>query len=68
LMQYQKTNTELERLTRVLRAYELTEHRAKASRKDTQIGERERDIAQARRDRERAVREASVPEKDRAEV
>jgi chromosome segregation ATPase len=28
-MQYQKTNTELERLARVLRAYEWTEHRAK---------------------------------------
>ncbi|KAH9957598.1 hypothetical protein BC827DRAFT_651097 [Russula dissimulans] len=67
-MQYQKTSAELERLARVLRAYEWTDHRAKVSRKDAQIGERERDIAQARRDKERAVREAGVAEKNRGEV
>jgi structural maintenance of chromosome 2 len=64
-MQYQKTNAELERLTRVLHAYEWTDHCAKVSRKDAQIGKRERDITQARRDKERAVHEAGVAEKNR---
>ncbi|KAF8468622.1 condensin complex subunit SMC2 [Russula ochroleuca] len=67
-MQYQKASAELERLARVLRAHEWTDHRAKASRKDTQIAERERDIAQARREKERAIREAGVAEKNRLEV
>jgi structural maintenance of chromosome 2 len=67
-MQYQKANAELERLARVLRAYEWTDHRAKVSRKDAQISDRERDIAQARREKERAVREAGVAEKNRHDV
>jgi structural maintenance of chromosome 2 len=67
-MQYQKANAELERLARVLRAYEWTDHRAKVSRKDVQISDRERDIAQARREKERAVRETGVAEKNRLDV
>jgi len=67
-MQYQKTNAELERLARVLRAYEWTDHRSRVERKNAQIGERERDIVQARRDKEGAVREAGVAEKNRTEV
>ena len=67
-MQYQKATAELERLARILRAHEWTDHRAKASRKEDQIAERERDIAQARRDKERAVREAGVAEKNRRDV
>jgi structural maintenance of chromosome 2 len=67
-MQYQKANAELERLARVLRAYEWTDHRAKASRKDAQISDRESDITQARREKERAVREAGVAEKNRLDV
>lgn len=67
-MQYQKATAELERLARILRAHEWTDHRAKASRKEDQIAEREREIGQARRDKERAVREAGVAEKNRLEV
>jgi len=67
-IQYQKASAELERLARVLRAYEWTDHRAKASRKDAQIAERERDATQARRMKERATREAGVAEKNRVEV
>lgn len=67
-IQFQKASAELERLARVLRAYEWTDHRAKVSRKDAQIAEREHDVAQARRDRERAVREAGVAEKNRVDV
>jgi structural maintenance of chromosome 2 len=67
-MQYQKANAELERLARVLRAYEWTDHRAKVSRNDALISDRERDIAQARREKERAVREAGVAEKNRLDV
>ena len=67
-MQYQKATAELERLARILRAHEWTDHRAKALRKEDQIAEREREIGQARRDKERAVREAGVAEKNRLEV
>jgi len=67
-MQYQKTSTELERLARVLRAYEWTDHRAKVARKEAQIAEREHEADQARRDKERATREAGVAEKNRVDV
>ena len=68
IMQYQKASAELERLARVLRAYEWTDHRAKISRKEAQIAEKEHEVAQARRDKERAVREAGVAEKNRVDV
>jgi len=67
-MQYQKASAELERLARVLRAYEWTDHRAKISREEAQIAEKEHEVAQARRDKERAVREAGVAEKNRVDV
>jgi structural maintenance of chromosome 2 len=67
-MQYQKAGAELERLARVLRAYEWHDHRAKASRKDAQITEREREVAQARRDKDRATGEAGVAETNRVDV
>jgi structural maintenance of chromosome 2 len=67
-LQYQKASAELERLARVLRAFEWMDHRAKTERKDAQIAERERDVAQARRDKERALREAGVAEKNRVDV
>jgi structural maintenance of chromosome 2 len=46
-MQYQKANAELERLARVLCTYEWTDHRAKISRKETQISEKEHEVGQA---------------------
>ncbi len=67
-MQFQKASAELERLARVLRAYEWMDHRAKISRKEAQIAEKEHEVAQARRDKERAVREAGVAEKNRVDV
>ncbi len=67
-VQYQKAGAELERLARVLRAYEWNDHRAKASRKDAQITEREREVAQARRDKECATGEATVAEANRVDV
>ncbi|KAH9979381.1 condensin complex subunit SMC2 [Lactifluus volemus] len=67
-IQFQKASADLERLARVLRAYEWTDHRAKASRKDTQIAEREKEISQARHDKERATREAGMAEKNRVDV
>jgi structural maintenance of chromosome 2 len=67
-MQFQKASAELERLARVLRAYERKDHRAKISRKEAQIAEKEHEVGQARRDNERAVREAGVVEKNRVDV
>jgi structural maintenance of chromosome 2 len=67
-IQYQKASTELERLARVLRAYEWTDHRAKVSRKEAQIADREHEVAQAHREKERALREAGVAEKNRVDI
>jgi structural maintenance of chromosome 2 len=67
-IQYQKASAELERLAHVLRAYEWSDHRAKASRKDAQIAERERDVVQARCEKERATREAGIAEKNRVDL
>src|SRR5258707_10468910 len=47
-MQYQKANAELERLARVLRAYEWTYYRAKASRNDAQRSQRQLVFTHAR--------------------
>ncbi len=67
-VQYQKTGAELERLARVLRAFEWHDHRARAAKKEVQIVEREHEVAQARHDKERATREAGVAGANRAEV
>ena len=67
-IQYQKASTKLECLARVLRAYEWTDHRNKASRKDAQISEREQDVAKARREKERATREASIAGMNQVDV
>jgi structural maintenance of chromosome 2 len=67
-IQYQKASTELERLARVLRAYEWTDHRAKVSRKEAQIADREDDVSQARHEKDRALREAGVGEKNRVDL
>ena len=67
-IQYQKASTELERLARVLRAYEWTDHRAKVSRKEAQIADRENEVSQARREKDRALREAGVAEKNRVDL
>jgi len=67
-IQYQKASTELERLARVLRAYEWTDHRAKVSRKEAQIADREHEVSQARREKDRALREAGVAEKNRVDL
>jgi structural maintenance of chromosome 2 len=67
-IQFQKASAELERLARVLRAYEWTDYRARVARKEAQIAERENEVAQARREKERALREAGVAEKNRVDV
>jgi structural maintenance of chromosome 2 len=67
-MQYQKTSTELEHLACVLRAYEWTDHCAKITRKEAQIAEREHEADQAHREKERAMREVGVAEKDWVDV
>jgi structural maintenance of chromosome 2 len=65
--QYQKASTELERLARVLRAYKRTDHRKKALG-NAEISEWEQDIVQARRENERATRDASAAERNRVSV
>ena len=61
-MQYQKAGAEIKRRARVLRAYQWMDRRAKVARKETQK------VDQARREKERATREAGVAEKNRVDV
>jgi hypothetical protein len=67
-MQSQMTGAELERLARVLPLYEWTNHRAKVVRKEAQITEREHQVDQVLPGKERAIREADVPEKNRVDM
>jgi len=60
--------SKLERLARVLRAYEWTDHRAKVARKEDQIAEREHQVDQVRRQKARATREAGITEENRVHV
>lgn len=62
-MHHQNTR-KLERLARVLRAHEWTDHRAKVARKEDRIAEREHQVGQVRRQKARATREAGVAEEN----
>lgn len=66
--QYQIASAELQHVACVLHAYEWTDHRAKVARKAAQIAQRERKVGQAWREKERATREVSVEEKNRAHL
>jgi structural maintenance of chromosome 2 len=67
-LQWQKACTELERIGRVLRAWEWTEARERVARKQTEIEKKEKETSKTKKDRERCVREGEAAEKDVQEV
>ena len=66
-MRYQKASAELERL-RKRPTPKWTDHHAKVARIESQIAEREHEVDETRREKERATREAGPAEKNRADV
>lgn len=67
-LQYQKACTELERIGRVLRAWEWTEGRDRVQRKQADIEKKEKEASKVQEKRERAVGEIEAAEEDVKEV
>jgi structural maintenance of chromosome 2 len=67
-LQWQKACSELERIGRVLRAWEWTDAHERAEKKQIEIGRREKEMAKFRKDKERLVKEGEAAEKDHEEV
>ena len=67
-LQWQKACTELERIGRVLRAWEWTEGRERVEKKQAEIEKKERDVGKVNASREKAVKEGEAAEKDLKEV
>lgn len=59
---WQKTCSELERIGRLLRAWEWTEGRDRVSRKEVDISKREKDLHNLRKDKERYITECETAE------
>ena len=67
-LQWQKACSELERIGRVLRAWEWTEGRDRVERKQGEIEKKEGEVENVTDGRERAVREGEAAEKDVKDV
>ncbi|KAI0067407.1 condensin complex subunit SMC2 [Artomyces pyxidatus] len=67
-IQYQKATSELERIGRVLRAWEWTESQQRVEEKQREIDEKEQDTKQRRKDRERVLKEVLAAERSVVEV
>ena len=67
-LQYQKACTELERIGRVLRAWEWTEGRDRVQKKQADIEKKEKEASKIQEKREKAVGEIEAAENDVKEV
>ena len=67
-MQWQKACSELERIGRLLRAWEWTEGRDRVARKEADIGKKEQDVVHVKKEKERHLKELQNAEKECAEV
>ena len=67
-LQYQKACTELERIGRVLRAWEWTEGRDRVQKKQADIEKKEKEASKVQEKREKAVGEIEAAENDVKEV
>jgi len=67
-LQWQKACSELERIGRVLRAWEWTDGHGRVERKQVEIGKKEKEIGKTNKERERTVREGEAAERDLEEV
>lgn len=67
-LQWQKTCSELERIGRLLRAWEWTENRDRVSRREAEVGKKEQDVARVKKEKERHNKELQNAEKECEEV
>lgn len=67
-LQWQKACTELERIGRVLRAWEWTDARQRVKRKEEEIEAKEREIAKTRKGKEKSLKEIEAAERDTEQV
>jgi structural maintenance of chromosome 2 len=67
-LQWQKSCTELERIGRVLRAWEWTEGKERVARKQAEIDKKEKEVLKTKKERERFLRECEAAEKDMEDV
>ncbi|OCH89946.1 condensin complex subunit SMC2 [Obba rivulosa] len=67
-LQWQKACSELERIGRVLRAWEWTDGRNRIARKEADVEAKEKEAKTTKKDKERCVREIEAAEKQMAEV
>lgn len=67
-LQWQKACSELERIGRLLRAWEWSEAQERVVRKENELHKKEGDIAKTKKERERAVKECNAAEKEYEEV
>lgn len=67
-LQWQKACSELERIGRVLRAWEWTEGRERVARKEAEVEAKEKEMVRVRKDKEKCVKEIDAAENDAAEV
>lgn len=67
-LQYQKATTELERIGRVLRAWEWKEGRERMDKKSQDISAKEKEAGKTNKEKERCLKEIEAAEKDCEEV
>ncbi|EMD35993.1 hypothetical protein CERSUDRAFT_156737 [Gelatoporia subvermispora B] len=67
-LQWQKACSELERIGRILRAWEWTDGRNRIARKEAEIEAKEKEAKAAKKGKERCTREIDAAEKQMAEV
>ena len=63
-LQYQKSRAELERIGRLLRAWEWSEGRERIKRKEEDIAKKEHEITKTKKDLERLSKECQAAERD----
>jgi len=63
-IQWQKSCSELERIGRVLRAWEWTEGNERVRRKHVELERKEKEISHSKKDRERLLKEGEAAESD----
>ncbi|CCM00223.1 uncharacterized protein FIBRA_02251 [Fibroporia radiculosa] len=67
-LQWQKACSELERIERVLRAWEWTEGRQRVERKEAEIHAKEKEMTKARKEKDKCAQEIEAAENDAQEV
>lgn len=67
-LQWQKACSELERIGRLLRAWEWTEGKERIARKEADISKKEQEVSRVKKDKDRFFKECQAAEKDCEEV